>query len=171
MQFWAVVARQTAEEHSLKHRLACAAIAGLSFALDIAAQSDWTTYGYDAGQTKYSPLDQINTSNVDQLTQAWVYHMKPAAPAPAAPRTEPPYERTSPWGMYALFWDKDSVPELDATTGKILWDIQMDIGAYVTPSTFMGRDEKQYVVIVDTGGSFFDRTNGDSILAFALPSK
>lgn len=127
--------------------------------------------------------------------------MKPAAPAPAEPRTEPPYERTSPWGMYALFWDKDRfwpcqqppwgqlwainvntsdvawkvpfgiVPELDATTGKILWDIQMDTGAYVTPSTFMGRDEKQYVVIVDTGGSFFDRTNGDSILAFALPSK
>jgi glucose dehydrogenase len=238
MQFWAVVARQTAEEHSLKHRLACAAIAALSFALPIASQSDWTAYGHDAGQTKYSPLDQINTSNVDQLTQAWVYHMKPAAPAPAEPGTEPPYERTSPWGMYALFWDKDrfwpcqqppwgqlwainvntgdvawkvpfgTVPELDAkgvhdtgslnyggsistggglvfiaasddqhfrayeaATGKILWDIKMDTGAYVTPSTFMGKDGKQYVVIVDTGGSFFDRTNGDSILAFALPSK
>jgi glucose dehydrogenase len=35
----------------------------------------------------------------------------------------------------------------------------------------MGKDGKQYVVIVDTGGSFFDRTYGDSILAFALPSK
>ena len=58
-----------------KHRLACAAIAS---ALPCSAQSDWTTYGHDAGQTKYSPLDQINTSNVDQLKQAWVYHMKPA---------------------------------------------------------------------------------------------
>ncbi len=65
------------------------AIAAVSFALPIAAQSDWT-YGHDAGQTKYSPLDQINTSNVDQLTQAWVYHMKPAAPAPAEPGTQPP---------------------------------------------------------------------------------
>jgi quinoprotein glucose dehydrogenase len=35
----------------------------------------------------------------------------------------------------------------------------------------MGKDGKQYVVIVDTGGSFFDRTNGDAVLAFALPSK
>jgi quinoprotein glucose dehydrogenase len=59
----------------------------------------------------------------------------------------------------------------EASTGKILWDIKMDTGAYVTPSTFMGKDGKQYVVIVDTGGSFFDRTSGDSILAFALPSK
>jgi glucose dehydrogenase len=47
----------------------------------------------------------------------------------------------------------------------------MDTGGYVTPSTFMGEDGKQYVVIVDTGGGFFDGTSGDSILAFALPSK
>lgn len=218
------------------------AIAALSFALPIAAQSDGTANGHDAGQTKDSPLDQINPSNVDQLTRAWVYHMKPAAPGTAEPGIEPPYERTSPWGMYELFWDKDrfwpcpqppwsqlwamnmntgdvawkvpfgTVPELDAkgvhdtgslnyrgsistggglvfiaasndqhfrayeaATGKILWDIKwdikMDTGAQVTPSTFMGKDRKQYVVMVDTGGSFFDRTNGDSILAFALPSK
>jgi glucose dehydrogenase len=158
--------------------------------------------------------------------------------APTKPGTEPPYDRTSPWGLYALFWDREkfwpcqhppwgqlwainvntgdvawkvpfgTIPELDAkgvhntgslnyggsiatggglvfiaastdqhfraydaATGKILWDIKMDTGAYVTPSTFMGGDGKQYVVIVDTGGSFFDRTNGDSILTFALPSK
>jgi quinoprotein glucose dehydrogenase len=65
----------------LKYRLACAIIAAVCFALPAAAQSDWTAYGHDAGQTKYSPLDQINTSNVDKLTQAWVYHMKPAGPA------------------------------------------------------------------------------------------
>jgi hypothetical protein len=51
MQLWAVVARQTAEEHSLKDRLACAAIAALSFALPIAAQSDWTAYRHDAIST------------------------------------------------------------------------------------------------------------------------
>jgi quinoprotein glucose dehydrogenase len=56
----------------LNHRLAWATIAALSFALPIAAQSDWTAYGHDAGQTKYSPLDQINPSNVEKLKQAWV---------------------------------------------------------------------------------------------------
>ena len=157
---------------------------------------------------------------------------------PTKPGMEPPYDRASPWGMYASFMDREklwpcqqppwgqlwainvntgdvawkepfgTVPELDAkgvhntgslnyggsistggglvfiaasidqhfrayeaATGKILWDIKMDTGAYVTPSTFMGKDGRQYVVIVDTGGSFFDRTSGDSILAFALPSK
>lgn len=158
--------------------------------------------------------------------------------APAKPGTEPRYQRTSPWGMYAEFWDEEkfwpcqqppwgqlwavnvntgdvawkvpfgTIPELDAkgvhntgslnyggsistggglvfiaasndqhfraygsATGKILWDIKMDTGAYVTPSTFMGEDGRQYVVIVDTGNGFFDHTTGDSILAFALPSK
>ena len=65
----------------MKYRLACATIAAVCFALPVAAQSDWTAYGHDAGQTKYSPLDQINKSNVDKLTRAWVYHMKPAGPA------------------------------------------------------------------------------------------
>jgi hypothetical protein len=67
----------------LKYRLACATIAAVFFVLPVAAQSDWTSYGHDAGQTKYSPLDQINTSNVDKLTQAWVYHMKAAGPVSA----------------------------------------------------------------------------------------
>ncbi len=156
----------------------------------------------------------------------------------AAPGAEPAFEKTSPWGMYAEFWDGKkywpcqqppwgqlwainvntgdvawkipfgTIPELDAkgihntgsvnyggsistggglvfiaasndqhfhafdaATGKILWDIKMSTGAYVTPSTFMGKDGRQYVVIVATGGSFFDRTSGDSILAYALPSK
>jgi quinoprotein glucose dehydrogenase len=156
----------------------------------------------------------------------------------AVPGAEPAYEKTSPWGMYAEFWDGKkywpcqqppwgqlwainvntgdvawkipfgTIPELDAkgihntgsvnyggsistggglvfiaasndqhfhaydaATGKILWDIKMSTGAYVTPSTYMGKDGRQYVVIVATGGSFFDRTSGDSILAYALPSK
>jgi glucose dehydrogenase len=158
--------------------------------------------------------------------------------APTEAGTAPPYNRTSPWGEYALFWDQEkywpcqqppwgqlwainvntgdaawrvpfgTIPELDAqgvhntgslnyggsiatggglvfiaasndhhfraydaASGKILWDIKMDTGAYVTPSTYMGKDGKQYVVIVDTGGGFFDKTSGDSVLAFALPSK
>jgi glucose dehydrogenase len=154
------------------------------------------------------------------------------------PGTEPRYDRTSPWGLYALFWNEEkfwpcqqppwgqlwainvntgdvawkvpfgTVPELDAqgihdtgslnyggtiatggglvfvaasndhhfrayeaATGKIVWDITMNTGAYVTPSTYLGQDGHQYVVIVDTGGGFFDKTSGDSILAFSLPTK
>ena len=41
------------------------------FAQDAA---EWPTYGRDPGGTKYSPLNQINTKNVDTLVRAWSYH-------------------------------------------------------------------------------------------------
>jgi quinoprotein glucose dehydrogenase len=41
-----------------------------SFAKDI----DWPSVGGDKGCTRYSPLKQINRSNVASLQQAWTYH-------------------------------------------------------------------------------------------------
>ena len=150
---------------------------------------------------------------------------------------DPAYERNSPWGMYARFWNNDKfwpcqqppwgelwainvntgdvawkepfgiIEELDAkgvhgtgtlnfggsittrggllfiaatndqhfrafeaATGKVLWDTKLDTGAYVTPMTYQGENGKQYVVLVVSGGSFYDTTAGDSVIAFALPS-
>jgi quinohemoprotein ethanol dehydrogenase len=34
---------------------------------------DWTSYGLTPGETRYSPLSQINTSNVGRLGLAWSY--------------------------------------------------------------------------------------------------
>lgn len=36
---------------------------------------EWLTYGLDQGETRYSPLNQINTSNVTRLGQAWSYDL------------------------------------------------------------------------------------------------
>ena len=38
------------------------------------AQNDWPAYGHDPGGMRYSPLSQINTSNVGKLRRAWTYH-------------------------------------------------------------------------------------------------
>jgi quinoprotein glucose dehydrogenase len=35
--------------------------------------------------------------------------------------------------------------------------------------TYQGKNGKQYVVLVVSGGSFYDTTAGDSVIAFALP--
>ena len=35
--------------------------------------SSWLSYGRTQGETRYSPLDQINTSNVDKLGLSWSY--------------------------------------------------------------------------------------------------
>jgi glucose dehydrogenase len=56
-----------------------------------------------------------------------------------------------------------------AKTGKVLWDTELEAGAYATPITYKGKDGKQYVVIVATGGGYYDKTGGDSVAAYALP--
>jgi quinohemoprotein ethanol dehydrogenase len=38
-----------------------------------ALQGDWLSYGRSLGETRYSPLNQINTSNVSRLGLAWTY--------------------------------------------------------------------------------------------------
>jgi quinoprotein glucose dehydrogenase len=39
-----------------------------------AANGDWTTYGGDAGGTRYSALRQVTSENVTKLQVAWTYH-------------------------------------------------------------------------------------------------
>lgn len=59
----------------------------------------------------------------------------------------------------------------DARTGKELWTVKLGGVAHATPSTYLGRDGRQYVVITSTGGGFFDAPlTDDSITAFALPA-
>ncbi len=40
------------------------------------ANGDWRTINGDLAATRYSPLDQINKSNVSELTQAWSYMLR-----------------------------------------------------------------------------------------------
>jgi quinoprotein glucose dehydrogenase len=58
----------------------------------------------------------------------------------------------------------------DAKTGSELWTVKLGGAAQATPSTYLGKDGKQYVVITSTGGGFFDSPlTDDSIIAYALP--
>ena len=41
---------------------------------------DWRVAGGEPGNSRYSPLDQIDTTNVAQLRVAWVYHTKDLPP-------------------------------------------------------------------------------------------
>src|ERR1700726_2160396 len=42
---------------------------------------DWPLYSRDLASDRFSPLTQINTTNVAKLTQAWTY--RPPAPPPS----------------------------------------------------------------------------------------
>jgi quinoprotein glucose dehydrogenase len=58
----------------------------------------------------------------------------------------------------------------DARTGRELWTVKLGGAAHATPSTYEGKDGRQYVVITSTGGGLLDAPlTDDSITAFALP--
>jgi quinoprotein glucose dehydrogenase len=56
----------------------------------------------------------------------------------------------------------------DINTGEVLWQTELPAGGQATPSTYMGSDGKQYVVIAAGGHGSLGTTLGDSVIAFRL---
>jgi glucose dehydrogenase len=57
----------------------------------------------------------------------------------------------------------------DARNGKELWATKLDAPAHSIPSTYMGQDGKQYVVVTAGGGGFLRSPLSDELIAFRLP--
>jgi quinoprotein glucose dehydrogenase len=57
--------------------LVSAATCVLAGAATGAPRTDWPSANHDNTSVRYSPLTQINASNVKNLQQVWVYHLKP----------------------------------------------------------------------------------------------
>ena len=98
---------------------------GLFFAsIPLNAQSgakngEWRTYGGDLGNTRYSPLNQINASNFDKLQVAWRF-----STASLGPRPEFNFEATPLMAggvVYTVAGSRRDVVALDAANGEMLW--------------------------------------------------
>jgi quinoprotein glucose dehydrogenase len=102
--------------------VACAIVASL--AISITAQSgakngEWRHYGADIGNTRYSPLDQINAANFSKLELAWRFKTDSLGPRP-----EYQFEGTPlmAGGMvYSTGGTRRAVVALDAATGELTW--------------------------------------------------
>ncbi|QXG28174.1 membrane-bound PQQ-dependent dehydrogenase, glucose/quinate/shikimate family [Pseudomonas viridiflava] len=56
----------------------------------------------------------------------------------------------------------------DVNTGEVLWQYELPAGGQATPSTYIGSDGKQYVIISAGGHGSLGTTLGDSVIAFRL---
>jgi len=84
-----------------------------------AKNGEWRTYGGDLGNTRYSPLNQINASNFNKLQIAWRF-----TTANMGPRPEFNFEATPLMAggvVYTVAGSRRNVVALDAATGEILW--------------------------------------------------
>ena len=87
---------------------------------------EWRHYGADLAGTKYSPLDQIDRDNVDQLDIAWRWRTDNFGP-----RLDFYFQATPLMIGGVLYttagWSRNVVA-IDAATGETLWMYRLDEG-------------------------------------------
>src|SRR5215831_13277494 len=104
-----------------------------------AAGGEWRTYGGDLGNTRYSPLDQINAGNFNKLEIAWRFKTDSLGPRP-----EYVFEATPLFVngvVYSTAGSRRAVVALDGSTGELLWMHSENEGARGTaaPRQLSGR--------------------------------
>src|SRR5579884_1735914 len=109
--------RDMAQSASMK--IACGVVlcaAGL-----LGAQGDWPVYGHDPGGQRFSPLTQIDRSNVARLKVAWTFRTgdayQPAHSKPTAFETTPLYID----GTLYIGTPLGRVHAVDPVTGRERW--------------------------------------------------
>src|SRR5437667_7526640 len=78
------------------------------------ATDTWPTYNGDYSGRRFSPLDQINATNVDTLTLAWIF------PAHLAAIKSTPLEVNG----VLYFTTPDNACAVDASNGRQIWHYQ-----------------------------------------------
>src|SRR5436309_3115660 len=84
-----------------------------------AKNGEWRTYGADLGNTHYSPLDQINAVNFNQLEVAWRFKTENLGPRPETNLQSTPLMVNGV--LYSTAGSRRAVVALDAGTGELLW--------------------------------------------------
>src|SRR5688572_27382283 len=80
---------------------------------------EWRTYGADLASTRYSPLDQINATNFNNLEVAWRFKTDALGPRPEFNLQATPL--VAGGRMFATAGTRRAAVALDPTTGEMLW--------------------------------------------------
>ena len=119
--------------------IACAVMVSLAEAQQGTANGEWRHYAGDLASTRYSPLDQIDRDNFNDLELVW--RMKTDN---FGPRPEYNFESTPlmvDGVVYTTVGTRRSVVAVDAGTGEYLWMHRLDEGerGAATPRRLSGR--------------------------------
>jgi len=117
---------------------------------------EWRVYGGDSGGTRYSPLDQINASNVKNLQVAWRWKAQNMGPTPQAVWEVTPLMAGGK--LYFTAGTGRTVIAADAATGETLW-------------TYRGDDtaERGSVRANNRGVSYWTDGRGDERIIYITP--
>jgi quinoprotein glucose dehydrogenase len=104
-----------------------------------AQKGDWPYYFADAKATRYSPQDQINASNFNQLEVAWHFKTDNLGSHPEYKMEGTPLEINGT--LYTTAGSRRDVIALNAKTGELKWVYGLDEGARgaASPRPLSGR--------------------------------
>src|SRR5438034_1782065 len=96
--------------------------------------ADWPMYRHDLAGTGYSPLTEIDASNVARLAQSWTYSLQSDAPAATSGRGGAPIgpnSEATPIVIDGVLYvpAANRVVALDAASGKVVWNYPTSGGA------------------------------------------
>ncbi len=116
---------------------------------------EWPYYTADLRGSKYSPLDQINAANFNQLEVAWRFKTDNLGPHPEYKLEGTPLMVKGV--IYTTAGTRRSVVALDATTGEQIWIYSLREGnrAAIAPRQLSGR-----------GVSYWTDGKGDDRIVF-----
>ena len=83
------------------------------------ADGQWTSLGGDAWHTRYTPVDQLDPSNFEQLEVAWEWNATSFGPSTA--RATPTYVDGK---LITVAGNRRHVVALDPGTGELLWSFR-----------------------------------------------
>src|SRR5947199_8123834 len=113
--------------------LFCLAIAGTAQRNNVrSADADWPMFNRDLAGTRFSPLTQINTANVSQLTQAWSYKLRPHDGKPLTGQSpNEMFQEITPVVVNGVMYlpAANRVVALEPETGKEIWRFPVVGGA------------------------------------------
>jgi glucose dehydrogenase len=98
--------------------------------LPVYGQTDWPMYNHDLAGTRFSPLKQINASNVAKLTKAWAYKLTPEGGIPNPVMPSEIFQEVTPIVVKGVMYlpSGNRVVALEPETGKELWSYVLPTG-------------------------------------------
>jgi quinoprotein glucose dehydrogenase len=149
--------------------------------VSLAAQpGDWSAYGANKANTKYSPLDQINSRNVQRLRIAWRWKSPDAAIQAKQRDLRPWLFETTPVARNGVLYTSTSMSQvaaIDGRSGKTLWLYDPKtyekgvppILGFAHRGVALWTDGKQDRVLIATGDArliALDAGSGKPVLSF-----
>ena len=94
------------------------------------ADADWPTYNRDPAGTRYSPLDQIDTSNVGELQEVWSYRFHPEDGFIEGPAPTELFQQVTPIVVDGVMYlaSGNRVVALRPETGQEIWRHELSEG-------------------------------------------